>query len=109
MQQEAVKRPRARSPFVVSFHRERRRVAPIRERIGQLQERTAFIEAFVAMCGVNAEVAGETAAIAGQVARLQVDLEAAVAGVKGVGPAEDCRRALHSIERRLQRVPLKPN
>lgn len=97
-------RQRRMSPEGAARRAERLLVAPFREQIAELQTRVAFIAA--------RSVVGKShdpLSIDAEYAKAKADIENALTNIdqlvsgNGLGPAEDCRRALRMLEKRLPR------
>lgn len=97
---------RTPSPQVVAYRNERSSVLAMRREIGELQKRVAFVEARARSTRTDAdammsEIEIMKRAITSSAARID-DL---MQGAPGVGPAEDCRKALTHMLERLASIP----
>ena len=104
-EQQATQR-RTPSPRVVAYRTERRSVLGMRDDIGELQKRVAFVEARARSTRSDADaVMTEIETIKTAIASSSARLDELMRGEVGVGPAEDCRKALMHLSRRLSNLP----
>lgn len=106
MSEEVVYR-RTPSPGLLAMRNERKLLSLLRKQIGDLQKRTAFAEARATSPRthdtgtLSAEVDDITLEI-----KLALDqIEELMQGSPGVGPAEDCRKALRHLSGKLAALP----
>lgn len=103
---EEINKRRVLSPERIAFGNERKLMLAVRRQIGELQKRAAFVEArAMSARAFDAEAAGaDVGQILNDVADIRVGIEAVMQGVTGVGPAEDCRKALNHLCARLATI-----
>ena len=78
----------------------------MRDDIGELQKRVAFVEARARSTRSDADaVMTEIETIKTAIASSSARLDELMRGEVGVGPAEDCRKALMHLSRRLSNLP----
>jgi len=99
---EPVRRRRRVSSRVLAIMSERSAMLPFRKRIGKLQSQVALTAALARSTKTidPVEINAAYPAVRGEVERILFEIESAVAG-RGVGPAEDCRKALRGLLSRL--------
>lgn len=99
------RRPRQMSEAGTRYSAEKRSMLLFRKQIGQLQKQAAFATARLASGrAANDETHVELVSICAAASVLIWEINAVVPG-EGVGPAEDCRRALRLL---LERLPAEP-
>jgi hypothetical protein len=101
--QEGVTRQRAQSPELAATRAERKLLAPVRRGIGELQDRAAFILARMGSkqgCPPD-QAKADLTRLRSTLDELTKMIEQLMNGTRGVGPADDCRRALNEIRERL--------
>lgn len=95
-------RRRQPSAGAVAFRTERKAMVPIRREIGELQRRAAFAEPRALRSNPGDKgVQNEISELKTAVVALQERVEEIMGGAGGFGPADDCRKALAHITRRL--------
>ena len=99
-------RRRQSSPGALAFRTERKLMLPIRREIGELQRRAAFAEARARSTRIDADsVITEIEDIKRAVTTVRDRVEDLMQEEPGVGPGEDCRKALVHLSQRLASVP----
>ena len=102
MSDEVIHR-RTPSAALLAMRSERKLLTPVRKQIGRLQGRAAFVEARARSTRSMSveECAAEVGDIRKGLAAAGNLIAELMLGDLGVGPAEDCRKALVHIEQRL--------
>lgn len=104
---EEITRRRITSPHVAAMRNERKLLFGVRRQIEGLQKRVAFVEARARSTrpiGIE-EIASEAGEIRKAARAALQEIAALMGGADGVGPAQDCRKALAQIEERLKALP----
>jgi hypothetical protein len=97
---------RTPSPEGVAYRHERKSVLAMRSEIGELQKRAAFLEARARSTRFDADaVMPELENIKAAIASSSARLDELMQGQVGVGPAQDCRKALMHLSLRLSSLP----
>ena len=105
MSEEGVYR-RTPSPGLVAMRNERKLLFSVRRQIGELQKRAAFAEARATSRRRHNGGIGD--ADVDEIKRIlkstQDQIDELMQGVVGLGPAEDCRKALRQVSHKLASI-----